>query len=143
MQYFDTNYIVRLYAYDPGWEQVTALAGADQIVCAWHGQAEVVAALHRKYRENQLQQKEWLHLLEQFQAECEAGAFHWFPFTPAILQHLRQKYAELPARVLLRSADELHLACAATQGLKTIYSHDQRLLDAAQYFGLQGKDVIE
>ncbi len=143
MLYFDTNYIVRLYAYDPGWEQVTALAGTNQIVCAWHGQAEVIAALHRKFRESRLQRKEWLFLLGNFQADCEAGAFDWLPLSPAILEHVRQNYAELPANVFLRSADALHLACAAAHGLKIIYSHDQRLLRAAQYFGLQGKDVIE
>lgn len=143
MQYFDANYIVRLYAYESGWDQVTKLAATDQIACAWHGQAEVIAALHRKFRENLLQQQEWLYLLEQFQTDCETGAFYWLPLTPAILQNVRQQYSKLPANIFLRSADALHLGCAATQGLKIIYSHDQRLLNTAQYFGLQGKDVIE
>ena len=48
----------------------------------------------------------------------------------------------LPEDVFLRSADALHLTCAAANGFSAVYSHDRHLLNAAPHFGLEGRDIL-
>jgi predicted nucleic acid-binding protein len=142
MIYFDTSYVVRLYFEDPGWEKVRALAATDQLACCIHGRAETVAAFHRKFREGALNSGDLRTLLRQFDKECEVGAFRWLPLSEAVISRLAQVYALLPATLVLRAADALHLACASENGLKQVYSNDARLLASTSHFGLAGVNVI-
>lgn len=142
MLYFDTCYLVRLYTRDSGWEAVRALAETDRVACCLLGQAELVAALHRKFREGVIRQRELGTLLAEFAKDSEAGAFQWIPLAPTMIARLTARYAELPATVALRSADAIHLACAAEAKFTRIYSNDSRLLAAASHFGLAGENVI-
>ena len=142
MIYFDTSYLVRLYYQDPGADAVCALAATDHVAGAAHGQAEMVAAFHRKLRAGAIRPSAYAALLGQVQVHIEAGAFRWLSQDGEVFSRIRRVYQKLPASVFLRAADAIHLATAAESGFRIVYSNDAHLLAAAPHFGIQGKNII-
>ena len=142
MIYFDTSYLVRLYYADAGADAVRALAATDHVACAAHGQAEMIAAFHRKLREGAIRQAAYSALLGQVQAHNQAGAFQWLMPDQDIFSRITNVYARLPAAVFLRAADAIHLATAAESGFPIVYSNDVHLLAAAKHFGIEGRNII-
>jgi predicted nucleic acid-binding protein len=142
MLYLDTSYLVRLYTKDAGWEKVRELAKTDGLACCIHGQAETVAAFHRKLRDGALNQKELGTLWAEFDKDSNAGAYRWLPLSPAVVARVASTFAKLPSAVALRAADAIHLACASDAGFSRIYSNDTRLLTAASHFGVIGENLI-
>jgi predicted nucleic acid-binding protein len=142
MIYFDASYVARVYLEDAGWETVRELAARNPVVCCIHGQAEVIAAFHRKLREGLFSPVQYKQVLEQFGVDCGEDAYRWLPLSPAVTARLTKVFRSVPRTVFLRSADALHLACAAENNFQEIYSNDQRLLAAASHFGLRGLNVI-
>src|SRR5512140_852961 len=102
MLYLDTSYLVRLHTRDSGWEKVRALAATDSVACCLHGQAEAIAAFHRKFREGTLNQRAFSELLKQFDKDCAAAAFTWRPLSPVVVVRIATAYASLPAMIRLR-----------------------------------------
>ena len=142
MIYFDTSYLVRLYYQDPGADAVRSLAATDHVACAALGQAEMIAAFHRKLREGTIAVRAYAALVNQVAVHIKAGAFQWLAQDVEIFARVRAVYQNLPASVFLRAADAIHLATAAEAGFRTIYSNDAHLLAAAKHFGVEGKNVI-
>ncbi len=142
MIYFDTSFLVRLYLEEHGFAAIRTLAATDHVACAIHGQAEALAAFHRKLREGAISPKAYQALLAQFETDRASGAFHWLPSGPEIMARIRTVYATLPRTVYLRGADALHLATAAANGFKAIYSNDTHLLAAAPHFKLKSQNPL-
>jgi predicted nucleic acid-binding protein len=119
------------------------LAMTDTIACAQHGQAEVIAAFHRKYREGSLTFTTYRLVLQQFADEIRADAFRWLTLSQAILDRLGIDFERLSKRNFLRASDAVHLAIARDNGFRRIYSNDKNLLAAAPHFGVRGVDVLD
>ncbi len=142
MIYFDTSYLARLYFEDSGWEKVRQLTEANHLACCIHGRAEVMSAIHRKFREGIFTVIEFRQVLEQFELDCNRGAYHWLPLSTAVTACLKRTYEVLPKMVSMRAADAMHLACAAENGFREIHSNDRNLLAAATHFRLRGINII-
>jgi predicted nucleic acid-binding protein len=143
MIYLDVAYIARLYFEDSGWETVRMLAAQAPVSCSVHGYSEMIAVVHRKFREGSLTPAQYRRTLEQFMVDCGEDAYLWLPLSTAVNARLESIYAKLPRTVFLRASDALHLACAAENHLTEIYSNDRRLLAAAPHFGLRGVNIIQ
>lgn len=143
MIFFDTTYLVRLYLDEKGAEPVRALAETAPVASSWHAQAELLCTFHRAFREGRLDEEAYQAQRGQFASDQAARTFNWLPVTEATLSRLDATLAEAPATTFLRAADALHLACAAEQGFKEVYSNDRHFLAAAALFGIKGINVIE
>jgi predicted nucleic acid-binding protein len=143
MIYFDASYLVRLYYEDLGFQLIRDLAATDTVACAQHGQAEVIAAFHRKYREGCLTFTAYRFVLQQFADEIRADAFRWLMLSPAILERLGVDFETLPKRNFLRASDAVHLAIARDNGFRQVHSNDKDLLAAAPHFGVRGVNVLD
>src|SRR5437867_3612722 len=116
MLYFDTSYLVRLYLDDAGCERVRVLGGAERGRFLLARQAEILCSLHRALREGRLNAEAYQAQRDQFHSDHEAEACNWLPLTDATLARLDRILSTAPASTFLRSADALHLACAAENG---------------------------
>ncbi len=142
MIYFDAAYIAKFYLDEPDSARVRASAeDAGEVACCLHGRIEVLIAFHRKLRERAFSAKSFATICEQFEADCNEAVWLWLPISVKLITDLAARLPRLGSSVFLRSADALHLASAAEQGFKEIYSNDRHLLAAASSFGLRGVSV--
>ena len=75
-------------------------------------------------------------LLEQLDADCDAGLWTWFPLSETIVSAATTKYRSLTDTISLRASDAIHLVCAADLGLAEIFTNDRHVRAAAPHFGL-------
>jgi predicted nucleic acid-binding protein len=137
--YFDSAYVAKFYLDEPESDAVRARAVLErEVCCCVLGQAEVVSVFHRKWREKSRTKAEFRILMDQFEADCSAGLWTWLSMSSAVIKAATSTYGRIPESVFLRSADAIHLACAAEAGFKELYSNDRHLLSAASHFGLSG-----
>ena len=144
MIYFDTAYILKCYVKEHGWEQVRDLAcGHERIVCSVYGRLELHAALHRKLREGELNERQLNIVLRQLGVDESVRLWEWIPLSTPIMAAIADTFAGLARRVFLRTGDAVHLLTARELGCTAVYSNDRHLLAAAPHVAVTGTDVIE
>ncbi len=106
-------------------------------------EVELVSAISRKIRENNLSQKDGKRILAQFQEHLDKGFYFWIP-----IENQHYKLAKTwisQSSTSLRTLDALHLAVASANKL-TIITADIQLVRAAELFRVNvkliGKGVI-
>lgn len=139
MIYLDGCYIAKFYLAEPDSPAVIARVMAEGACgSSLHGQIEVNAVFHRKMREGIMTATDLQLLTAQFDSDCQAGLWSWFPLELAIVQSAIAIIRGLPTNTYLRTGDAMHLACAAFHGFTDIFSNDKHLIAAAPQFGLTG-----
>jgi predicted nucleic acid-binding protein len=140
MIYFDSTILVKLHTSESDSARLLEFvlekdeALATSITC----RMEVVAALHRKYREGAISKLGMMKAHDQFIRDMETGRIVSIAFSHYIVDSVERAFLKLPATIFLRTGDAIHLATAAEAGFKEIYSNDKHLLAAAPIFKLKG-----
>jgi predicted nucleic acid-binding protein len=144
MIYLDSSYLTKLYLREHGSVEVERWLAAQsrQVVCCLHGRLEIFGALKRQQREKRITEANLRAIARRLESEERAGLVCWLPIDTLLIGSACDRVRKLAALIFLRSADALHLTCAADAGLHEIYSHDRHLLSAAPHFGLKGIDII-
>lgn len=143
MIYLDTSYIIKCYVNEPGTNEVLDfLEEGPGRAAALHARTEFWSGIHRHFREGNLNRKQAGEVWRHFARDEGEGLWHWLPVTEEVVRRSCAVFEALGESVFLRSADALHLACAAVNDFAEVYSNDRRLLDAAAFFGLNGVNVI-
>jgi len=140
MIYFDATFLVKLHVNEPGSATIAEAVRKKNEVIATSiiAKMEVAAALHRKYREGEMDHGSILKAHDQFLREIEVGRITPIALTPAAVERVEVTFRTLPMTTFLRASDAFHLATAVENGFKEIYSNDRHLLAAASIFKLKG-----
>jgi predicted nucleic acid-binding protein len=142
MIYLDSSYIFKCYINEPGTPRVLALVqNSSGCGSGLHARTEFWSGLHRRVCEAVTSTENARKIWRQLEQDERAGVWHWLPLNDIVVRRACEVFEKLPSDVLLRSGDALHLACAAENQFSEVYSGDQILLAAAQYFGLNGVKV--
>jgi hypothetical protein len=107
-----------------------------------HGRLEFESGVKRHLREGNLSLEQAEAVWRQFILDESAGLWLFLPITRLLVEISCNQLAALPAGILCRPADALHLSCAKEEGFSEVYSNDRHLLTAAPYFGLVARNVI-
>lgn len=142
MIYLDSSYIFKCYINEPGTREVLSLV-QNTVGCGsgLHARAEFWSGLHRRVCETVTSVGDAQKIWRQFEQDERAGIWHWLPLNALVIRRVCETFERLPSNVFLRSGGALHLACAAENQFSAIYSGDRILLEAAPFFGLEGKSV--
>ena len=140
MVYFDSAYIAKFYLAEPDSDRVRTLAEREaRVCCSTIGRVETAQVFGRKLREGKASKTECAALFDQFESDCSLGVWTWLPLTDDLVALTATRFRELSPKLVVRSADAIHLVSAEQHGFDVIYTNDVRVLTAAPAFGLRGE----
>jgi predicted nucleic acid-binding protein len=134
--YLDTSALVKLYVEEPGSRAVRTLLERAQVVSTSRvAYVEMRAGLARKLRQGELREKEYKHILSDFQKDWKDY------FVIEVSEGVANLGGELVEKHPLRALDALHLASALFLRERVrsdvfFSSFDERLNEAAKAEGL-------
>jgi predicted nucleic acid-binding protein len=138
--YVETSILAKLYLNEPESDSARRFVAGfyARPTCSVLGRMELFSTFHRKLRERALTQAEFNFLVGQYEQDIAARRIEWLPLSGGIMDLVQESYRKLSSTIFLRAIDAIHLATAAENGLKEIYSNDKHLLAAAPVFKLKG-----
>ena len=138
--YFDSAYLAKCYLGDPDSEKVRKVFVSAGTVCSTAlCLAEVACAIHRAVREKTITPAQASDSRAAFASHIKSGLILLIPVSDAILHSVQSFVATMPANLLLRSGDALHLASARHESFSEIWSNDRHILRAAPHFEIVGR----
>jgi predicted nucleic acid-binding protein len=132
----DSSALAKRYVAEPGSERVEEILLAASslgvsVICV----SEVVSALCRRRREGRLSRQQYLGAKQAlFEDVDDASVIN-------LTERVIARAVELLGRWPLRSADALHVACAAEWGADLFVSADARQCSAARRYGLHTEQL--
>ena len=144
MVYFDAAYIAKCYLNEPNAETVRLFAyHADGLASCEIARVEFYSVVHRHLREGNINSEEAQEVLKDFEQDDSDGVWEWFAVTSSLVRLACENISQLPATVFLRASDAIHLTCTKENGFSEVYTNDRHMLAGAQYFQVQGINLIQ
>ncbi len=141
--YWDTSLLLKLYLIEEGSHAVQSKVRDWEIIYSSEiAFSEIYSSFHRKYRERAYTKIEMEHCMNQFELDMHHGLISLIPSEELIHQRVAAVYRKLSDKIFLRAPDAIHLATCEITGFKSIYTHDQRMKQAAPFFNLKAVDIL-
>jgi len=138
MIFCDTSAAVKIYLAEGESRAVQRLFQADDKICLSElARVEIMGVFHRLLREGNWTQGDFLAAIRQFSNDDISGFWTWLPLDKTIIEASARIYATLPATLILRSSDCLHLVTALHHKFSEIYTYDSHQSAAAEALGLK------
>jgi uncharacterized protein len=134
--YLDTSALVKLYMPEPESARADrALRGREDLVVSDLAVTELASALGRRCREGALDSAVAARIYRRVLSDLSDGLFQHVELIAEV--HREAERMLLSSTIVpLRSLDALHLALAASGGVRAIFTFDRNLARAAGTFGL-------
>ncbi|HEV3271903.1 MAG TPA: type II toxin-antitoxin system VapC family toxin [Candidatus Methylacidiphilales bacterium] len=138
MIFCDTSAAVKIYVPERESSSVQLLFNAEDEICLSElTRIELMGVFHRRLREGQWNQSQFLSAVRQFSNDELSGFWTWLPFDQSIIHAAAKIYTTLPRTVFLRSSDCIQVVTALHHNFAQIYTYDSHQSAAAAVLGLK------
>jgi len=138
MIFCDTSAAVKIYVPERESRSVQLLFNAEDEICLSElTRIELMGVFHRRLREGQWNQSQFLGAVRQFSNDELSGFWTWLPLDQSIIHAAAKIYTTLPRTVFLRSSDCIQVVTALHHNFAEIYTYDSHQSAAAAVLGLK------